>query len=62
MIQKGQRYTNAYLKIYQYLCLQMKIICSRFHIKTLFYFELCAHEVCEKFVYKHLKTIEYAKN
>ena len=34
----------------------------RFHIKTPFTFEMCVHEVCEKFVYKHSETIEYVKN
>ena len=24
--------------------------------------EICAHEICEKFVYKHSKTTEYVKN
>ena len=37
------------MKIYQYLCLHMKIICWRFHIKTPFAFEICAREICEKF-------------
>ena len=31
-------YTNADLKIYQYLRLQMKILCCKFHIKTSFTF------------------------
>ena len=30
------RYINAFLKICQYFCLHMKIICWRFHIKTCF--------------------------
>ena len=25
-------------------------------------FEICAREICEKFVYKHSETIEYVKN
>ena len=25
-------------------------------------FEICAREICEKFVYKHSKTIKYVKN
>ena len=33
-----KRYTNADLKICQYLCLYMKITCWRFHIKTHFTF------------------------
>ena len=32
------RYINADLKICQYLCLHMKILCWRFHIKTPFAF------------------------
>ena len=31
-----------------------------FTLKKLF--EICAHEICEKFVYKHSETIEYVKN
>ena len=46
--------------MWQYLCPYMKTICRRFHIKTRF--EICARETCEKFVYKHLETIEYVKN
>ena len=34
----SQRYTNADLKICQYFCLRMKIICRRFHFKTHFTF------------------------
>ena len=40
----------------------MKIICWKFHIKTPFTFEICAREICEKFVDKHSETIEYVKN
>ena len=39
----------------------MKTTCSKFHIKTPFTFEIYAREICEKFVYKHSETIEYAK-
>ena len=54
------RYTNADLKICDNLCLGMKIICLRFHIKTCFtLFETYACEMSEKFVYKHSK---YFKN
>ena len=56
------RYTNADLKICQYIPLHMKIICGRFHIKRLLRFEICAREIYEKFVYKHLETTEYVKN
>ena len=38
----------------------MKIIYGTVHIKTVF--EICAHEICERFVYKHSETIEYVKN
>ena len=34
----------------------------KFHIKTPFIFEICAREICEKFVYKHSKAIAYVKN
>ena len=47
------RYTNADLKICQNLRLYVKIICWRFHIKHLLLFEICAREICQKFVYKH---------
>ena len=33
-----------------------------FTLKQLLLFEICAHEKCEKFVYKHSETIEYVKN
>ena len=33
------------MKICQYFCLHMKIICWRFHIKTPFTFEICAREM-----------------
>ena len=56
------RYTNADLKIYQYLRLHMKIIGWKFHIKHLLVFEICARDIREKCVYKHWETIEYVKN
>ena len=34
-------------------------ICWRYHIKALLLFGVSAHELCEKFVLKHLKTLEY---
>ena len=55
-------YTNADLKIYQYLRLHMKIIYWRFHIKHLLVFEICEGKIREKFVYKHSPTIEYVKH
>ena len=36
----------------------MKIICSN----NMLLFEICAREICEKFVYKHSETIEHVKN
>ena len=33
-----------------------------FTLKHLLLFEICTHEICEKFVYKHSETIEYVKN
>ena len=33
-----------------------------FTLKHLLLFEIRAHEICEKFVYKHSDTIKYAKN
>ena len=54
--------TNADMKIYQYLCLHIKIICQRFRIITLFFiFEMYALEIDEMFVYKHAETIKYVK-
>ena len=31
-------------------------------LKLLLLFKICAHEMCEKFVYNHSETIEYTKN
>ena len=33
-----------------------------FTLKHILYFEICARKACEKFVYRHSGTIEYAKN
>ena len=33
-----------------------------FTFKYLLLFEICAREICAKFVYKHSETIEYVKN
>ena len=33
-----------------------------FTLKHVLIFDICAHEVCEKFIYKHSETIEYVKN
>ena len=33
-----------------------------FILKHLLLFEICAHEICEKFVYKHSETIGNVKN
>ena len=35
---------------------------EEFTLKHVLRFEICAHEICEKFVYKHSETIEYIKN
>ena len=31
-------------------------------LRCLLHFEVCTREICEKFVYKHPKTIEYDEN
>ena len=33
-----------------------------FTLKLLLLFEICAHDICEKFVYKHSETTEYVKS
>ena len=33
-----------------------------FTLKHFLLFEICAREICEKFVYKHSETIEHVKN
>ena len=33
-----------------------------FILKHLLLSEICAREICEKFVYKHSETIKYVKN
>ena len=33
-----------------------------FRLKYILLFEICAREICEKFVYKHSETIAYVKN
>ena len=33
-----------------------------FTLKHLLLFEICAREICEKFVYKHSETMKYVKN
>ena len=40
----------------------MKIICSRFQVKTPLLSEICAREICKNFVHKHSETIEHVKN
>ena len=57
-----KRYTNADLKICQYLCLRTKKYVEDFTLKHFLLFEICAREILEKFVYKHSETIEYVKN
>ena len=55
-------YTNADMKIYQYLLLHIKIICRRFRIITLFAFWDIRTRDYKMFVYKDTETIEYVKN
>ena len=33
-----------------------------FQLKHFLLFEICAREICEKFVYEHSETIEYIKS
>ena len=33
-----------------------------FTLKLLLLFNICTHEICEKFVYKHSVAIEHVKN
>ena len=40
----------------------MKINVKIFARKHLLLFEICAREICEKFVYIHSQAIEYVKN
>ena len=35
---------------------------ENFTLKHLLLFEICTRKICEKFVYKHLETLEYVKN
>ena len=54
---------NADLKICQYVHLHMKIIYAEdFTSNHLLRFEICAREICKKFLYKHSETTEYVKN
>ena len=38
-----------------------EIYVEDFTLKDLLLFEICAREICEKFVYKHSETIGYVK-
>ena len=38
-----------------------EIYVEDFTLKDLLPFEICAREICEKFVYKHSETIGYVK-
>ena len=40
----------------------MKMYVEDFTLKHLLIFEICAHGICEKFVYKHSEKKEYVKN
>ena len=53
------KYTNANMKICQYLRLHIKIIYQRFRI--IVPFAVYAPKIYKMFVYKHTETIEYAK-
>ena len=35
---------------------------EKFTLEHFLLFEICAREICEKFVYKYSETIEYVKN
>ena len=52
-------YENNMLKISHLLLFQ---IFPREICEPLLLFGICASNICEKFVYKHSKTIEYIKN
>ena len=39
-----------------------KYYAEDFTLKHFLLFEICAREICEKFVYKHSETTEYVKN
>ena len=39
-----------------------KYCAEDFTLKHVLLFEICARELCEKFVYKRSETIEYVKN
>ena len=43
---------NIYAFIWKYYI-------ENFTLKHLLLFEICAREICEKFIYKHSETIEY---
>ena len=45
-----------------YLSSHENISNEDFTLKHLLCFEICAREICKKFVYKHLETTEYVKN
>ena len=45
---------NIFVLIWKYV--------EDFTLKQLLLSEICVHEICEKFVYKHSVTIEYVKN
>ena len=55
------RYTNAETKTYQYLILDIKMVCRKFLITALFTFQIYAHKIYKMLVYKHIETIKYVK-
>ena len=38
-----------------------KLYVQDFNLKHILLFEICARDICKKFVYKHLETTEYLK-
>ena len=40
----------------------MKIYVEDFTLKHCLLFEMCAREICKKFIYKHSETIGYVNN
>ena len=52
-----QIWKSAYIFVFMW-----KKYAEDFTLKHLLIFEICARELCEKFIYKHSETIEYIKN
>ena len=58
---KLSEYIYIYISGNIFVFIQKKYV-EDFTLKHLLLFEICAREICEKFVYKHSETIEYVKN